>query len=324
MAGVRPKWRVGRMAVLATLAGMAIGAAGLFSIQLGASADTTLSSVVLPTTLPGMVAAPQGDGNGPITAANVSQLGVSAAASSTVQNQLDDGALSGYYRTWSRNPPNGDAIAIGVLRFAQPRAAAAFVAGANNSLRGQPGVLVSSVPGIPGASVYTVASLTSGSAQVTFFDHGNDAVWVTLRSSSYDVTSSDAATLADRQLERIAGSASVLATNNGWFASSSLAYRVGEIFGALAVVALLIWVVSSWLRPRRRGGVTVVGGSARHASSTAAGAYPPPPLVAPEPGWVPNPQHRSEQLYWNGHEWAGRRHWKAGQGWVEQVPAHAH
>jgi hypothetical protein len=324
MAGVRPKWRAGRIALLTTLAGMVAGAAGLFATQLGASADATLSSVVLPTTLPGLVAAPLGDGNGPITSANVSLLGVSAAASATVQNQLNDGSLSGFYRTWSHNPPNGDAIAIGVLRFQQSQAAAAFVVGANNSLQGHAGVLVSSVPGIPGASVYTVASLSSGSTQVTFFDHGTYAVWVTLRSSSYDLTSSDAATLADRQLERIAGSASVLATNGGSFGSSSLAYRAGELFGALAVVALLIWAVSYWWRPRQHGGVTFAGGSARHASRTAAGTYPPPPLVAPEPGWVPNPEHRNEQLYWNGHEWAGRRHWKAGVGWVEQVPAHAH
>ncbi len=98
---------------------------------------------------------------------------------------------------------------------------------------------------------------------------------------------------------------------------------MGEIFGALAAATLLIWLLSLWISPRLMEGRHTRAARRRRVPGQGAGAYPPPPRGGKDAGWLPNPVHVNEQLFWNGSEWAGRRRWMPGSGWVEQTPAHA-
>src|ERR1700689_4228074 len=106
MAVLRVKWRACSVALLALLA----GAAGLLWALPAASADPGLPSGLLSSTFPGMVVAPPGAGNGPLTGGDLDLLGVNPSSTSTVQTDLDTGVFSGYFRTWSRQPDNGDLV----------------------------------------------------------------------------------------------------------------------------------------------------------------------------------------------------------------------
>ena len=274
--------------------------------------------MVVSNALPDMVVAPPGVGNGPVNGADLDRLGVNPATATAIQNAIDRSAVSGYFRSWS-NPANGDFVLIEAVRFQQPPAAVAFLADANNNVRTQPGISADDIRSVPGASVYTSATFASGSGQMVLFAKGSDAFVITLHSPSNDLTVNDAVALAQRQDVWVAGSTSAAST----FWSSSRAYRAGVIFGALAAAGLIVWALSNWIRPRRKRTLATGAAAAVHAGA-AVGAYPPPPLGTREVGWHPNPLHANEQLFWNGCAWAGRRRWKAGAGWVEQVPAHAH
>src|SRR5580698_9803678 len=98
MAVRRLHRRVGSSALLAVLAAT-IGSG--VALPAAASGDPGLSSVVVSSTFPGMVAAPPGAGNGPLTAANLGLLGLSPSTASMTQAGINAGALSGYYRTWT-------------------------------------------------------------------------------------------------------------------------------------------------------------------------------------------------------------------------------
>ena len=49
-----------------------------------------------------------------------------------------------------------------------------------------------------------------------------------------------------------------------------------------------------------------------------------PPLADPtwsegspkEPGWYPSRTNPSDQTFWDGHDWTGRRRWTTGKGWL--------
>jgi hypothetical protein len=314
MAAIRAPRRTSSLVLLALLA----GTAGLFSAQRAASADGGLSSTVLSSTLPGLVLAPPGAGNGPVTGASLEQLGVASATASTVQGDVNDGALSGYFRTWSRQPTNGDEIAVGAFRFRSQLAADAFVAGANNDVKVQRGVVQDNVASVPGASLYSEPMMTAGSTQLAFFTQGPYAFLITVRSPSGDLTLQDAVTLADRQAARVSAAAAGFSAST----SGSRLFRVGEVVGVLALAGLLVWLVSMWFRPRRTSNVTPSAASPLRAT-TGSDVYPPPPWGDPESGWRPSPSNMNEQLFWDGRQWAGRRRWMAGTGWVEVVPAPA-
>ena len=294
---------------------LGVGTACLFWALPAASADPALSSIVLPSTFPDMVAAPPGAGNGPVTAGDLDLLGVNPSAASTAAAQLGDGRFSGYLRMWSR-PSNGDVVAIGAFRFQSPAAADNFLAQANHATATQPGLSVDGAQGIPGASVYTIGSLANGATQLLNFDQGNDVFMIAERSPSVDLTLADAVTLANQQAAWSSGKP-VASSSSSW------SHRVGEIFGALAAATLLIWLFSHWVSPRLMEGRHARVARRKRASGQGAGAYPPPPRGAKDAGWLPNPVHMNEQLFWNGNEWAGRRRWLPGSGWVEQTPAHA-
>jgi hypothetical protein len=108
--------------------------------------------------------------------------------------------------------------------------------------------------------------------------------------------------------------------------STSVTPMVHSAFGTRAIIGyvLLALLVAGWtlffvLRARRR---------------RRAHGRPPPRMTAPIKavaseraprldrrearvvGWHPDPDHMSEELYWDGQSWTGRRRW-SGESWVE-------
>jgi len=57
-------------------------------------------------------------------------------------------------------------------------------------------------------------------------------------------------------------------------------------------------------------GTTVPVGSAPNGGEGGAGPNPK------APGWYPTRTNPSDQNYWDGQNWTGRRRWTTGQGWV--------
>lgn len=298
---------------------MLAGTAGLLTAQSAAVAAPDLSTVVLSNTLPGMVAAAPGADNGPATGANLQLLGMSPAAASTLQEHINDGDVAGYIRLWSRKPPNGDAVLDSAFQFQNAEAADAWLAGENSSLRSEPGVMGTNVLGIPGASEYTVPTTTSSGTPfktyLVFFNKGDISFQVGVGTSSGDLTYSDAIALANSQAANAPASSN---TNSSSSDSSSLPYRAGEIFGAVIVALVILWVISALIRRSRRKN-PATGSALSVGSRPVVGAYPPPPSGATEPGWIASRTNMNEQFFWNGKEWAGRRHWRAaGAGWVQE------
>lgn len=257
-----------------------------------------------------------GVANGPITGSELELLGVDPATASALQAHLDDGSMSGYLRTWSRQPANGDAVVIQAFQFQEPPAADAFIAGADNQLKALTPVL-GSVQSAAGPVSYTMAASNAG--RLVYFAEGTDAFLITLRSPAADFTTDDLVSLVVRQAGRVSGSTSGSSSGDGLLGSSFTAYDAGRIFGVVAGVVLVIGLVTIWVGPRRKGGVAA-GGTAVVPAAVGERPYPPSPIGPAEPGWLPNPGHMNEQLFWNGREWAGRRRWVAGKGWVESVP----
>jgi hypothetical protein len=312
-AVLRAITRVRSLVLLALVA----GSAGLWSAEAAASADAGLSSVVLSNTLPGMVVAPPGVANGPITESGLELLGLDPATASAMQAHLADGSMSGYIRTWSRQPANGDAVVIEGFQFQEAPAADAFLSGADNQLRTLSPVL-GSVQSATGAVRYTMATSTTGPLQrLVFFAQGTDAFLITVRSPADDLTTVNLVSLVVRQAGRVSGSTSGSSSSGG---NASMAHKAGEIFGVVACVALIIGLITIWWRPRRKSGL-VTSRAPEVRGAGAEGLYPPSPAGTAAPGWLPSPANMNEQLFWNGREWAGRRRWVAGRGWVESVPA---
>jgi len=130
------------------VATLLLTSAALLGAQSVAAAMTSLSSVVLSQTLPGMVAAPPGVRNGPINESNIGLVtGGSSSFEATQFGQLlASGNVNGYVRSWVHEPVNGDAVVICAFQFLDPGQAASFVSGA---VPQQDGATSFAVPNVP-------------------------------------------------------------------------------------------------------------------------------------------------------------------------------
>jgi len=276
----RPKARprlVGRCVVIAFLT-----AAYAFLMQSSAFASGGLSSVILPNSEPGLVAAPPGDYNGPITQSNVGAvLGNSTGAGSALGQSLASGNVAGYIRTWGHQPANGDAVVIVAFEFTNASVESSFVNGLASGNQNQSGSTPVAVPGIPGASgsVTHPSTLgTAGSEYVVTFAKGNTAFDVDVASSSGDLTSADAITLANQQFASAPDiPASGAGTNWHW-------WRVSPLVGIPLFVAIILIGRMRKYPTALRGLASAVGDNRGPAAVGSPGPWgPPPPPAAPIP-----------------------------------------
>ena len=214
----------------------ALVAGGIVSAQEKASASNGLSSVVLSQTLPGLVAAPPGIRNGPVTQSSLSLVtgGSNQTALSQFGQQLASGDVSGFVRTWTHQPPNGDAVEIAAFQFQDQTEATSFLDGEQGSLS-QQGVISSlAIPSIPGAVGYILHGSASGTPYTEYMDafrKANVDLTVTLVTVSGDLTASDATQLATQQWDNVP-------TPTDWTPIIRLANFVGGVLVTLIIVLL--------------------------------------------------------------------------------------
>jgi hypothetical protein len=307
-------------AAVAVVSAVVVIAAGTLLAPTAALAGPNgLASVVLADTLPGLVASPPGPTNGPIDKSNVGLFGGNAGGTSGLAQHLADGDVSGELRFWVHQPPDGDGVVISAFQFKDPKQVGAFLSGLDSGY-GRVATGTFSVPGILGGSGYTVhvsASGTPSMAYIVTFAKGSIDFEVQVITASGDLTKADARSVATRQAASAPGGLRVPVAPAG----TSWEFRVGEIVGyvllGIFVVALVVLVTRVVVRRSRR--------PRRPVATPAWHAFPPPlpaqerpPAPPREVGWHLDPDHLSEQAYWDGRSWTARRRW-SGATWVEEV-----
>jgi hypothetical protein len=251
-----------RMALRLACVG-AVGTAVLVAAPLRALAAGDLSSVILSETIPGLVVAPPGNENGPITQTNISAVlgGASSPAVTELGDQLKSGDVSGYIRAWRHEPPNGDAVVINAFAFSNPGDGQSFLGGVVGGLQQQAGVTPFAVPGVAGATGYTIHSSTQGTPITEYliaFEKGNTYYQISVVSESGDLSSNDAVRVATDQAANAPGTS----TPMNWTPVVVLSLFAGGIVLSVGIVLLA----------RRRAYPPVFGA--------------PPPMAAPG-HWAP-------------------------------------
>ncbi|HVA09028.1 MAG TPA: hypothetical protein VNG12_20020 [Acidimicrobiales bacterium] len=289
-------------------------ACGLLLQPPWASATGTLSSIILVEPLPGLVAAPPGGYNGPITQSNLSLVTANDMVASHFAQDLTTGDVTGYLRLWQRQPNNGDGVVISAFQFQTSDAAWAFAGGFSGSLQGRASAAPFAVPGLDAAAGYEVHTSVAGVPRTEFlvsFVRGNTAVQVIVATQAGDLTAANAVGIATRQ------AALVPDTSTG--SPVKWQYKAGEItsvvlFGILVFGLIVIFVQRR--RERRRARY-------RSAMHTVAGpslsviSYPPLPANSQEEGWTFIGDGRQVQWFWDGRSWTGRK-MLTPAGWVER------
>ncbi len=236
--GSNPIWRlVTRIAVIVSLT-----TAYVLVMQSNAFATGSLSSTILSIPEPGLVALPLGNYNGPVSRSNVDAvMGSTTDAAGALGQALADGDVTGYLRSWSRQPNDGDAVVIGAFAFNYAFEEDSFLNSLDTQMHTQSGIEPLAVPKIAGASGITAHTTTSSGAPLTeyevTFEKGNTVFQVAVVSSSGDLTSADALSIADRQFANAPDTAASTATviyRTDW---TKVGILVG---GVLLTIALFI------------------------------------------------------------------------------------
>ncbi len=285
--------------------------AGLFFAPTAALAGGGLASVVLTNTLPGLVASAPGTTNGPISGAALKYLPSDENSGQKLLLYLSNNEVNaGYIRAWTRQPPNGDVVFIFAFTFKSTAAQTSWLTGLNAGFQGQPGGTTFAVPDVPGAEGYTAhvadSAGTPATEYVVTFDKGPTTFMVIVGSSTGDLTSADAASLAATQSANAPGA----------FPPSSKAkdYEIGGAIGAALLVVLIVISVRH-RRNRPLTNTTPTNGfqpstyqpNAAQPSTVRApssSSYPPPPTEPQEPGWTAIGDF---EWYWDGRAWTNRR-----------------
>jgi len=165
-------------------------------------------------------------------------LGSDNGPSSALGQGLTDGAVTAYIRSWNHQPSNGDAVVIFAFEFKTASDESSFVDGIDNQMRSQVGaepLAVAGVPGASGADVHTSTSGTASSEYIVSFEKGNTAFQVVVATSSGDLTSADAVSVADQQY---ASAPDIPASGS---ATSWHLLRVVPLVGLLLCIAIIVF-----------------------------------------------------------------------------------
>jgi hypothetical protein len=268
---------------------------------------------VLSSTFPGMVASPPGVTNGPISGAGLNYLPINEQLGAKLLLYLSDGEVNGgYIRSWTRQPGNGDGIFIFAFSFKSATDRGSWLQGLDAGLQSQPGDTTFAAPGVPGAEGYTAHLTTSAGAplseNVVTFDKGDTIFMVIVGSSTGDLTSADAVSLATRQAANAPGASST--------SSKIPTYEIG---GAVGAALLVVLIVVATRRRRNRPTAPTVQRSSFQPNSfqptsaqtntvrASSSSYPPLPTEPLECGWTAVGDSDSVEWYWDGRAWTDRR-----------------
>ena len=290
----------------------------LFAPAVAYATPTDLSSVVVSATLPGFMASAPGPKNGPVNSSNLDLFGGDSAAYKALARDLADGDASGEFRFWVHQPPDGDGIVISAFQFKSAQQVGAFLGALDSGYQHVSGGRFA-VPAVTGASGYTAqvsASGNSSKAYIVTFGKGGIAFEVQVITAAGGLNSADAVSVATQQAANTPGApqapTAVVSTN----APSS--HRTEEIVGLallFVLVAGLILFVAP--RPRRRRDARIPSFSPPvYVIPAMRSPAPRSPVPPREVGWHTDPEHLSEQGYWDGESWIARRRW-SGTAWAE-------
>jgi hypothetical protein len=262
-----------------------------------ASADAGLSSIVLSEVLPGMVVAPPGSFNGPLTQSEVQSWGGNSGPASALSQAIGNGEVNGYLRMWRNEPPNGAFVEILAAQMPSPGDTAAALGGADKELSGNPFGHFA-VPEIPGAQGYTLTNTTPSGVvtqEVVSFAKGSilfvvavGQVTTAANSGAPQLSQPDAIQIASQQAAVAPGS-----PTNPSYASGVITINLAGMLGAGLVVGGVTWLVIFLVRRSNRANRPVPlatywesGLGAEHLG------FPPPPAAPGRPvghGVVPAP-----------------------------------
>jgi len=229
---------IGRAAIVGLLSA---GPVFLLQENALASGPGGLSSTILAVSVPGLVQTPLGTENGPITQSNIGLvLGSNVGASSALGQSLGNGSVSAYIRSWNHQPSDGDAAVITAYQFKYASDETSFVDGLDSELRsqaGQAGNESFAVTGIPRASSAETHTSVSGgplTEYVEAFAKGNTAFQVVIATSSGDLTSADAVSVANQQFA-IAPDIPASGSGTNWHL-----LRVVPLVGLVLCIAIVV------------------------------------------------------------------------------------
>jgi hypothetical protein len=182
-----------------------VAVSALFALQSVASgAAKPLSSIVLTKTFPGLVASAPGTTNGPIGDAGLHYLPLNNKSGNAMLEYIILHRVTGYLRAFSRKPPNGDGVFIFAFRYKNASEEDSWLRGFDSTFSTS-GAVKFNVPGVKGASGFTVITSTStGTTAAEYeisFDVGLTTFIMITGSSSGDLNKSDAIALAKSQAE---------------------------------------------------------------------------------------------------------------------------
>jgi hypothetical protein len=236
--------------------------AALFGVVVVAlSAQTTfafasggLSSIVLSEALPNFVQTAPGPDNGPLSQSTVGTVfaGDTPAQQADVMQLVTSGQLSGYIRVWHSEPLEGDGLVELAFQSSSATELSLLLGGfekaSANSVAENHGQMFH-VPGISDAKGYKVQLAHNDpplGELVVAFAKGDTAFFMTLVTTKYDLTETEAISLAQQQAAVTPGAA---------IAPQTLP-SVGEDLLWGVIVALIVALLGVlWVRQRTRRNV---------------------------------------------------------------------
>jgi hypothetical protein len=263
-------------------------AAALFTMvpvaPLSAYADSGLSSTVISNALPGMVEAPAGPVNGPITPSELTSILGESGPASALSQEIADGDVSAYLRAWSNEPSNGAFVEVIATQLPSLADASSALAGADHAVTGIHfgHFPVGGIPHAIGVTLITNSQLGVVSEMIVQFAKGTDIfdvvvgqVTTAANSGAPELSEPDVIQIARQQAARAVGP--VLGpTSPDASRTSNVEYEAGGLFG-LGILVVLVACLVVILVQRRNG---------RQAATAAlpdAWMYPPPPPLTQLP-----------------------------------------
>jgi hypothetical protein len=270
-------WRIAPLPLVAVLSGL------WFGPSTALAAPPQLAGTVLTTTLPGLVAAPPGNYNGPLTVQNATTFGSSEGQA--MAQQIEDGNMSGYVRTWGLESPGGDTMAIVAFGWTNPDAAGSFFAGLNHGIQVS-GASPLSAPQVPGGYGFVSHLPLAGQSATEYsvtFNRGDTVVEVESGSIPDDITFNAVQNVALRQSTALPGAIGAAITpSQSSDPTLRFSYDLGEALPFVLLVILALWLVQ---RHRRKSGLLQEPPSPVPLSLTGvSGGWPTRPVHPFAPG----------------------------------------
>jgi len=201
--------------------------------------------------------------------------GDNKTGASALDQALAAGTVTAYIRTWTHQPSNGDAVLITAFQFKYASDENSFVNSFDGQLQSQAGTVPFAVAGIPSASGFQLHTTASGialSEYVVSFTKGNTAFQEFMATTSGDLTTADAVSVADQQFA-VAPDIAASGSGTNW-----------HLVPGVPLVGLLLSVVIVVVGRKRKYPEAL-----RRVPPRSGTNWAPPAVAAPSGSWASYP-----------------------------------